>query len=72
MEAAKANPQAGQQTEKKKVIRKSSASILLRSKKVLDGLLKDLASYPELQEEAKKLRDKVFNKFIEEEKAYPL
>lgn len=71
MEAAKADSKAVQQPEKKKVVRKPG-NVLWKTKKALDGLLKDLTAYPEILDDAKKLREKVFNKFIEEEKALPV
>ena len=77
MEAAKADGKtdgkAGQQTEKKKAVRKSSGSNLLKASRVLEGALKSLSSYPDLLEKTKSLRKEILTKFVEaEEKSYPV
>lgn len=56
------------QKEKKSPKRNNLKRSLLKVKDKLDGILKNLESYPDLSSQAKDLREKVFNKFVEEEK----
>ena len=77
MEAAKADSKtdakAGQQTEKKKAVRKSPGSDLLKASRALEGAVKALSSYPDLLDKSKSLRKEVLTKFVEAaEKALPL
>lgn len=46
----------------------NGADSLVRAKKFLDRAIPHLSGFPEFQKEAKDLREKVFNRFVDEER----
>lgn len=65
MEAKQAMPQS---KEKKRNGSKNGAESLVKAKKFLDRAIPHLSGFPDFQKEAKELREKIFNRFVEEER----